>query len=364
MLKQDQEFSISNSGWKDKLSHYSQLGGIETSVLDNGPERGNRIAWINTGTGLRYKVVIDRAMDIGDAFYNAYSLAWINRTGIRTPQPFSHKGIDWLKTFGGGLLTTCGLAHTGGPESDEYGERGLHGDINNIAAEIVQVLQPDPELGKLDMSITGIIRETRIFGHSYDLTRTISGRIGESVIRIKDEIVNRGNTPAPHMILYHFNFGWPLVDEGTDILWKGKWQPRNGAENASIFKPGQPFQKCSAPIDSHNGTGEEVAFVDIEADAQGNSICGLYNQRLGFAVTLSFKKQQLPWFINWQHWGKGEYVTGLEPANIPPIGQAAARKQNTLEFIQPGASKTYEMELSVHTNTDHIQTLLTQHTVS
>ena len=28
-----------------------QLGGIETSVLDNGPGRDVRIAWVNTGGG-------------------------------------------------------------------------------------------------------------------------------------------------------------------------------------------------------------------------------------------------------------------------------------------------------------------------
>lgn len=363
MLKNNEEGFINNKSWKDKLSHFSQLGGIETSVLDNGPERGNRIAWIHTGTGLRYKVVIDRAMDIGDAFYNAYSIAWINRTGIRTPQPFSHKGIDWLKTFGGGLLTTCGLAHTGGPETDEFGERGLHGDISNIPAELVQIQQPEPTLGKMDFSLTGIIRETRIFGHSYELTRTISGRLGQSVIRIKDEIINRGNLPAPHMILYHFNFGWPLVDEGTDILWKGKWFPRHAPENARIFKPGSNFQKCSAPVPAHNGFGEEVAFVDIDADVAGNSLCGLYNESLGFAVTLSFKKQQLPWFINWQHWAAGEYVTGLEPGNIPPVGQAAARKENKLEFIEPGQSKTYELELAVQTDPETIQHLRKNHKV-
>ncbi len=97
------------------------MGGIETSVLDNGPGRGSRIAWINTGTGLRYKVLIDRAMDIADAFYNQHSLAWLSHVGVTGPQPFSDKGIDWLRTFGGGLLVTCGLSHVGGPESDEYG---------------------------------------------------------------------------------------------------------------------------------------------------------------------------------------------------------------------------------------------------
>src|SRR3712207_7465791 len=36
-----------------------------------------------------------------------------------TPQPLSHRGIDWLRGFGGGLLTTCGLSHVGGPERSE-----------------------------------------------------------------------------------------------------------------------------------------------------------------------------------------------------------------------------------------------------
>ncbi len=349
--------------WKDKVSYYGQCGGIETSVLDNGTERGTRIAWLNTGAGLRYKIVIDRAMDIADAAYNAYNISWINRTGIRPPQPFSNKGADWLKTFGGGLLTTCGLAHTGGPDVDEYGERGAHGEISNIPAQIQSIVQPDPAAGNLHMSITGIIRETSIFGHSFELKRTISGTLGDPAIYIKDEITNRGNQPAPHMILYHFNFGWPLVDEGTDILWKGKWSPRDGADKAKIFRQGNAFQKCSPPLSDHNGAGEEVAFVDIDADEQGESLCGLHNSNLGFAVTLQFPKKQLPWFINWQHWGANEYVTGLEPANIPPIGQAAARQRGELELLAPGASKTYDLAVRIITNEEHIQSLLKTHTV-
>ena len=109
--------------WKNKISNPAQLGGIETAIIENGPARGTRIAWINTGSGLRYKVVIDRAMDIADAFHNQHSLAWLSATGIRPPELFSDNGIEWLRTFGGGLLVTCGLTHVGGPEKDEYGER-------------------------------------------------------------------------------------------------------------------------------------------------------------------------------------------------------------------------------------------------
>ena len=75
-------------------------------------------------------------MDIADAFYNQHSVAWLSGLGISSPQPFSDKGFNWLRTFGGGLLVTCGLTHIGAPESDEFGERGLHGSISNIPAEI------------------------------------------------------------------------------------------------------------------------------------------------------------------------------------------------------------------------------------
>lgn len=333
--------------WSDKVSNIAQVGGIETSVLDNGPGKGLRIAWINTGSGLRYKVVIDRAMDIAEAFYNQHSLAWLSHTGFTPPQPFVHRGLDWLRTFGGGLLTTCGLTHTGGPEKDEYGERGLHGLISNIPAEIESVIQPDPAMGKMDMSITGIIKESQLFGPSLEMKRTVSGTLGKASIHIRDEVINRGNTAIPHMILYHCNFGWPLADEGSTLLWRGNWSPRYPNNDNQIFHPANNFRSCPAPMDEHNGSGEEVGIIDVASDSFGISCCGIHNEKLGLAVALRFPKKQLPWLTNWQHWSKGEYVTGLEPGTNPPIGQKMAREQQSLIFMEPGESRTYSLEIEV-----------------
>ena len=333
--------------WRDKVRNPFQLGGIETSVLDNGAGRGTRIAWINTGTGLRYKVVIDRAMDIAEAFYNQHSLTWLSHGGVTSPQPFSHRGMDWIRTFGGGLLTTCGLNHVGGPEADEHGERGLHGIISNTAATIESILQPDPANGKMEMSITGKIIQTQVFGPSFELKRTISGTLGQALIRIHDEITNCANTAAPHMLLYHFNFGWPLVDEGTDLLWNGPWQFSGEKKAAKIFREGNNFQKCPSPMEAHNGTGEEVAFIDVIPDDSGRCTAGLYNAQLNLALAIRFHKKELPWLTNWQHWGKGEYVTGIEPGTHPPIGQAKARAQNSLIFLKPGETREYNLEIEV-----------------
>ncbi|WPP50339.1 aldose 1-epimerase family protein [Catalinimonas niigatensis] len=340
--------------WNDKISNPAQIGGIETAVLDNGLGRGTRFAWINTGTGLRYKVVIDRAMDIADAFYNQHSLAWLSHVGITPPQPFSLKGIDWIKTFGGGLLTTCGLTHVGGPEADEHGERSLHGRISNLPAEIESIVQPDPLAGNMDMSISGRIKQTQVFGPSLELKRTISGTLGKASIRIKDEVINRGNTPAPHMLLYHFNLGWPLVDEGSQLLWQGDWESREG-ESAKIFKEGHDFRSCPPPLEEHKGGGEEAAFINISADSSGVSTCGIHNPQLGLALALRFQKKQLPWLTNWQHWGKGEYVTGLEPGTNPPIGQAKAREMETLLHLAPGESKKYALEIEIFDNEERIK---------
>ncbi len=327
--------------WSDKVSNVVQVGGIETSVLDNGLGKGVRIAWINTGTGLRFKVVVDRAMDIADAFFNQYSLTWLNHPGIVAPQPYSHKGVDWLRTFGGGLITTCGLSHVGGPEQDENGERGLHGLISNIPAEVVSIIQPDPARGIFSMSITGIIKQTQIFGPSLELKRTISATLGSSTIHLHDEIINRGNETAPHMLLYHCNFGWPLADEG-----------------AQIFCNGEKTITCPAVNEKHNGTGQEVIFIDSASNKEGLCVCGIENKKIGLAAVLKFPKKQLPWLTNWQHWSKGEYVTGIEPGTHPPIGQSKAREEGSLIFIAPGETRSYYLEIDILNNQEEINKII------
>jgi hypothetical protein len=197
----------SNQDWLNKVSHIAQVGGIETSILDNGRGKGTRIAWFNTGAGLRFKVVIDRGLDIADASFNQFNLSWLSRLGVTSPQPFSDKGVDWLRTFGGGLLTTCGVTHVGGPEEDEYGRRGLHDQFSNSPAELIAVKQPDPSTGDLEMSITAKIFQGHPLGDNIEVKRTIRCTLGQPTIYLDDEVQNVGNINSSHMILYHFNFG-------------------------------------------------------------------------------------------------------------------------------------------------------------
>jgi len=344
--------------WQDKVVNHAQIGGIETSVLDNGPGRGTRIAWVNTGAGLRYKVVIDRGLDIVDAFYNQHSLVWLSHAGVTAPRPDVNRGIEWLWTFPGGLVTTCGLTHVGGPEADDSGERGLHGRFSNLPAQVESIVQPNLGTGNLEMSITALVKESRVFGPNLELRRTISGTVGEPALRIHDVVTNVGNARTPHMLLYHCNYGWPLVDKGTKIVWKGRCVSRGLDMDNAIFNSTHDYRVSQPPRERHRGTGEACGFIDAAPDADGMCNVGLHNEKLGLAVAMRYPKKQLPSLANWQHWGPGEYVTGLEPGTNPPIGQAKARAQKQLLHLEPGQSRTYNLEIRVLTDERDIRRFL------
>ena len=62
------------------------------------------------------------------------------------------------------------------------------------------------------------------------------------------------------MLLYHVNFGWPLVDEDTRIECDGEWQSRGGEQDNQMFRDDNDFRTCPAPREDHRGGGEAAAF--------------------------------------------------------------------------------------------------------
>ena len=108
----------------------------------------------------------------------------------------------------------------------------------------------------------------------------------------------------------------------------------------------------------HLANGEEVGIIDIHSDVNGKSVCGIYNSKINIALSIRFHKKQLPWLINWQHWGRGEYVTGLEPSTHPLSGQAKAREEKTLLFLAPGEKLNYDLEIEILSNKTNINKFL------
>lgn len=334
---------------RGKVAANRQLGGIELATLVGGASDGCRVAWVNTGGGLRFKVLIDRCMDIADAFFGDYSLAFLSLRGVTPPNYYAQEDGGWLKSFGGGLLHTCGVDHVGPPETFEGVQTGLHGGIGVLPAELISVVQPDVPAGNYGMSITGRVIQSTFLGRHFELQRTIRAELGVPAITIEDRVTNLGNIPQPHQLLYHFNFGYPLVDAGTEIVWDGAWRSRGGAQDDAVFNErNEPaFRICRNSVEEHSGAGESVAFIDPATDAENNVRCGLTNHKLGLSAVLCFDKEQLPALTNWLHFGCNEYVVGLEPGTHHPIGNLAAQRGDTLLRLQPHQSKDYTVRLFV-----------------
>ena len=330
---------------KSKVINTQQLGGIETSVLDNGPGRGTRIAWVNTGSGLRYKVVLDRGLDIADAFFGPHSLSWQSLGGVTPPTRALDRGLDWLWGFYGGLLVTCGPTHVGAPTTRGGEELGLHGRHSNTAATVESIENPDMSSRQTTMSITGTVRTGRIFGPNIELRRTISSELGQPSIHVCDTVRNLDNKAVPHAWLLHINFGYPLVDAGTEFLYFGKVTPRIGGED--YFKSARKYKVVPEPLAIHKGGNEACAFIEPKADRGKMASVGLHNPRLGLAVEIRFSTKQFPRFVNWQRWGPGgQYVTALEPLHGFMAGTADAATWS--DSLRPGQSRSYQASITVH----------------
>ena len=258
----------------------AQLGGIETSVLDDGPGRGTRIAWVNPGGGLRYKVVIDRGLDIADAEFKGQSLTWHSLTGITAPSRAYERGLEWLGSFYGGLVVGCGPVWAGAPCVDGDQKLSLHGTHSNTPAAVEFITNPDPARGRYEMNITGVVRTAKVFGPNVELRRTITSTLAEPTLRIYDQFINRGNETTEHAWLLHINFGYPLLEPGVSTYcYNGAVTPRPGDE-AYFADRGKAFRGAPPePLEAHRGPGEAFTYVAPEPDEEGRVLCGVVNTK-------------------------------------------------------------------------------------
>jgi hypothetical protein len=337
----------------------AQVGGIESYVIGDGPGRGVRALCVNTGGGLRYRVLVDRGLDIDHAFHNQHNLAYLTHGGVTRPSRAYDRGIDWLASFPGGLLTTCGPFNIGPPGDDTGDTLGLHGHHSNTPATIESIIQPDPQSGRMEMSITGIVRYGRLFGRNLQLRRTITSRLGENRIDFIDEFTNQGNEPVPHAWLLHINLGYPFIQQGAEFCYDSpKVEPVPTDESRRVFKPGAPYKTAPAPLEGHRGSNEAAAYLYPRPKSRdGRTTVGVVNRKLNLGLAICYNTREFPRCINWQHWGPGEYVTALEPVNGTVQGRAKDREQGLLDEIAAGAMKTYRYQIEAVNDKDSLEAL-------
>jgi galactose mutarotase-like enzyme len=323
------------------IGNLSQLGYCRHYTLSEGRARGMRAADINNGGGLQYTVLPDRGMDISLASFRGLNLVYQTCNGETHPSYFEPEGIGWLRTFGAGLLTTCGLTYLGSPCTDEGEQLGLHGRYSTIPASRFTDLsgwEKDNYIYKLK----GTIEEGYIFGNKLRLEREISSVGGQNKIHIKDSVTNFGSKSSPYTILYHMNFGYPLLTEDAELMIDpSETQPRDADAVPGLNE----FRKFIKPQSEYR---EQVFFHTMKGDKNGETSVTVVNRKLGISVRITFNVRQLPFVNQWKMMGEGEYVLGIEPSNVLCKSRNILREENTLPFLQPGESTTNNLEIEIN----------------
>lgn len=327
-----------------RVGDISQFGGVKSYELSDGNEKGVEAVDFRTGTGFNFTVLPGRGMDISFAEYRGTPLCWVSPTGNVSPAFFEPHGRGWLRSFFGGLLTTCGLTNAGASGSDMGRELNLHGRVSNIPAKNVHH-DGEWENDEFSMFVQGKVREVSVFEENILLTRKISATLGESRLFIDDVVENCGHEKTEHMILYHINIGFPLLNEHAKLITPAiRVQPRD--EDARVGE--KEYNTFSAPV---HGYKEQCFYHEMKAGKDGNVTVALINKNFeegkGLGIYVKYNKNELPWFIEWKMMGEGMYVVGLEPANCLVGGRAKERETGRLQFLEPGEKREYHLEIGV-----------------
>jgi hypothetical protein len=338
----------------EKFVNPRQVGGIERYVIDDGQGRGVRVCEVNTGGGLRYRVLLDRGLDIDQAFMNQHSLAFLSHQGVSAPTRAFDHGTDWGRGFPGGLLVTCGPFNTGSATVDAGDHLGLHGPHSNTPGELEAVVQPDPHSGRSEMLIRGRVRYGAFYGPNLILCRTIRSVLGQNAIWVEDVFTNEGNKAAPHAWLLHINFGYPLLDEGTELVVDITEQlVREDGQSPLYFENGGG-KEFPSPADDQAGDRHVFRYLTPRVGSGGRNRVGVWNAKLSLGVAIDYSPEEFPRLGQWLHWGKREYVAALEPMTGGVEGRDKDRARGWIRMIETGHGVTYRYALEVVTDRNEI----------
>lgn len=351
-----------NRSWsRSELLSYigdpQQVASAVPFVLADGKAEGVKGIRVDTGSGLSFTVLPGRGMDIAGASYRGNSLCMLSGTGITSPAYYEEPGIGWLRSFFVGLLTTCGITNAGAASVDQGQAFGLHGRVSNAGAEDLAIDQ-EWEGDEYVIRLKGRMREVlALAGENMILTRRIQTRLGAKGFTLHDVVENRGFSAQPLLLLYHFNFGFPLLGPNARVVGPiRKITPRD--EQARRDRGAEEALQFPEPIPDYQ---EKVFFHDLAAAPDGRTFICLLNRDIGdgtpLGIVMRFNRGQLPAFTEWKMPGQGFYVLGLEPGNVTPLGRGPLRERGELPLLAGQERCSLEIGLEVVDSLDEMDRL-------
>lgn len=326
----------------------AQFAGVRLVELADGGERGVRMLEFRTGSGLRFTVMVDRGFDVAECEHAGRAVGWNSAAGF--PHPGLHEyegegGLGFLRSFSG-LLATCGLDHFGFMHSDKadqyyYPPRktvdaSLHGRAAFLPARLLSYGERW-EGDECTLFAEGEVRQAAVFGENLALVRRIEAAMGGNSFTIQDRVENRGFARTPHMLLYHVNVGYPVVDEGSRYL-APIIQPIWASHVDRYRSQRVGYRTLPAPQWPFL---EQVWEHAMAADAAGVVPVAVVNDRLGFGFLMESRLGELPVHLQWQNFAAGGYCMGIEPGTNHVAGKGFARERGECIELEHGEFRDY-----------------------
>lgn len=347
--------SWSREALEARIGQFSQIAGVTLVTLADGAARGVRALLFRTGSGLEFWVLIDRAFDIAKCQFRGVELGWQSPVGVRAPwlhEVNDEAGASFHRSFSG-FLVTGGLDHTGAPYREPAAryfapdrstvEQPLHGRLTATPGHL-SAYGHEWRGDRCVLFCEGVVAQVAVFGEHLVLTRRYEAEVGTSSFTIRDRIRNHSFYSTPHMLLYHINLGFPLLDAGAEFLAPTRdvrWALRDTRKQGFGYR---------VQVGPRHDCIEQVYVHDVAADANGTVRAALINRDLedeGLGVAIEFNRRQLPYLVQWQNFQAGSYCMAIEPSTAHALGRAYAEAHAELDWLKHGDERTYHLQVTV-----------------
>lgn len=322
-------------------------GDVELVVIDNG--------------ALKITLIPTRGMSILDVTHGDMRIGWQSPVKeVVHPKHIDLEGrggLGWLEGFNE-MMCRCGLEFAGHPGKDEFTDNTggkaeltltLHGKIGNIPASTVEVLVDKAAPHRI--RVRGAVYERAFYGPKLKLMTELSTVPGEASFRIEDTVTNEGAGPQEFQLIYHANYGAPLLEAGAKVyLAAESVAPMNAHAGKSLAK----YADYLGPT---NGFIEEVYLAKPKADKDGKTRALLKNAAGSKGIAMSWSVKELPFLTLWKNTAAvaDGYVTGIEPATGYPYNRKVEREAGRVPKLQPNETRSFRLDFDLLASPDAVK---------
>jgi len=326
---------------------------VRKQTLHGGKQEGVDLVVIDNGS-LAITVIPTRGMSVLEVRRGEVRLGWDSPIKEVVHPQFinleSRGGLGWLEGFNEWMVR-CGLEFAGHPGRDEFvtntGDKAemmltLHGKVGNTPASEVEVIIDKEPPHRI--RVRGLVRESVFHGPKLELHTEISTEPGSDSFRIHDQVTNRSAFDQEFQIIYHTNFGTPLLEPNAQLVVPAASVTPMNAHAAKAVKS---YATYSGPMP---GFVEEVYLIEPLAGEDGHVLVLLKNAAGDLGASIRWAKGQLPYFTQWKNTASPEdgYVTGLEPGTGFPFNRRVERQFGRVPKLGPGQTQEFSLEYGVH----------------